>query len=138
MSAIFLLILQCKKVDYLKKLFFILLLCAVNILVAQNVADIHEKYQGYRSRLLDEWLVTSESVEQFGVNIPAMDRRVDSNGKKIWISWRLPGFGVSIGLMFMLFSWHIVRNIMLNKVLGKSLVALWNIPLSEICPFSSA
>ncbi len=72
---------------FLKKLFFILLLCAVNILVAQNVADIHEKYQGYRSRLLDEWLVTSENVEQFGVNIPAMDRRVDSNGKKIWISW---------------------------------------------------
>lgn len=65
----------------------IITLFAANSLLAQNVADIHSKYQDYRVRLLDEWIVTSENVEQFGVNIPAMDRRVDSKGKKIWVSW---------------------------------------------------
>ena len=55
--------------------------------MAQNVDNIHARYEEYRANLLDEWLVTSENVEQFGVNIPAMDRQVDSNGKKIWVSW---------------------------------------------------
>lgn len=46
-----------------------------------------EKYQLYRNRLLDEWIVVSPNVEQFGVNIPAVDRRVDSLGKPKWVSW---------------------------------------------------
>ncbi|MBR5982908.1 MAG: hypothetical protein IK025_04170 [Bacteroidales bacterium] len=71
----------------MKRFVFILLLFVCEIVFSQDVAMIHERYQNYRSRLLDEWLVTSENVEQFGVNIPAMDRRVDSNGKRIWISW---------------------------------------------------
>ena len=65
----------------------ILFMLMSSFAMAQEVADIHAKYQDYRSRLLDDWLVTSENVEQFGVNIPAMDRRVDANGKRIWISW---------------------------------------------------
>ena len=65
----------------------ILFMLMSSLAMAQEVADIHAKYQDYRSRLLDDWLVTSENVEQFGVNIPAMDRRVDANGKRIWISW---------------------------------------------------
>lgn len=65
----------------------IFLLALANLMLAQETADIHSKYQLYRSRLLDDWIVTSENVEQFGVNIPAMDRRLDSNGKRIWISW---------------------------------------------------
>lgn len=74
-------------IDTLKRFVLILLLFVCEIAFSQDIAMIHERYQNYRSRLLDEWLVTSENVEQFGVNIPAMDRRVDSNGKRTWISW---------------------------------------------------
>jgi len=71
----------------LKKSFFILLMFLCEIAFSQDIASIHERYEIYRSRLLDEWMVTSENVEQFGVNIPAMDRRIDDKGNVIWVSW---------------------------------------------------
>ena len=71
----------------MKKCIFILLLFVCEAVLSQDVASIHERYDIYRSRLLDEWLVTSENVEQFGVNIPAMERRVNSKGKVVYVSW---------------------------------------------------
>ena len=56
---------------------------------SQNVGEIHEKYEDYRARLLDSWIVTSENVEQFGVNIPAMESRVSNDDKNVrkWMGW---------------------------------------------------
>lgn len=70
-----------------KSIFIIFVLCA-QVVFAQNIDSLHNKYQVYRMRLLDEWLVTSADVEQMGVNIPAMDsRRSSSSGKRYWVSW---------------------------------------------------
>jgi hypothetical protein len=58
----------------------------VSISIAQEDALL-VKYNNYRDRLLSEWILISPEVEQFGVNIPAVDRRVDSTGKPVWVSW---------------------------------------------------
>lgn len=65
----------------------VLFILLTNIALSQEIADLHSKYQIYRSRLLDEWIVTSENVEQFGVNIPAMDRTLNDTGKITWVGW---------------------------------------------------
>ncbi|MBN2778461.1 MAG: hypothetical protein JXR36_12495 [Bacteroidales bacterium] len=49
--------------------------------------DLMSKYASYRDRLLNEWIVVSPEVEQFGVNIPAVDRKLDSTGNPRWVSW---------------------------------------------------
>lgn len=54
---------------------------------AQNTAGLFDKYVNYRNRLLDEWIIVSPDVEQFGVNIPAVDRILDSLGNPSWVSW---------------------------------------------------
>ena len=64
-------------------LFTILQLCC-SIVYAQ---DITEKYWNYRDRFLNEFILISPNVEEFGTNIPAIDRNVDENNKPIWISW---------------------------------------------------
>lgn len=55
--------------------------------LSQSIDSIHARYEEYRTNLLDDWLVTSENVEQYGVNIPAMERRIDSKGRIFWVSW---------------------------------------------------
>ncbi len=49
--------------------------------------SLFEKYLTYRNRLLNEWIIISPNVEQFGVNIPAVDRKIDTTGKPTWVSW---------------------------------------------------
>lgn len=70
-----------------KLLPFFVLLLASNPFFGQDRISNMEKYHKYRERLLTEFIVTSSNVEQFGVNIPAVDRRVDSAGNVTWISW---------------------------------------------------
>jgi hypothetical protein len=56
-------------------------------LSAQESNSLNLKYIQYRNRLLEEWIIVSPKVEQFGVNIPAVDRRLDVNGIPKWVSW---------------------------------------------------
>jgi len=77
-----------KKVVLLIELLLIICISGVaNPCYSQTNEKLSDKYVNYRNRLLDEWIVISSDVEQFGVNIPAVDRRLDSLGKPIWISW---------------------------------------------------
>lgn len=73
----------------MNKIFIIFLFLLVSTIssVAKAQVSLQDKYVLYRNRLLDEWIVISSDVEQFGVNIPAVDRRLDSLGKPIWVSW---------------------------------------------------
>ncbi|PLX06222.1 MAG: hypothetical protein C0596_17235 [Marinilabiliales bacterium] len=61
------------------------------VILVQNVYGqknaLHNKYIIYRNRLLNEWIVISPNVEQFGVNITAVDRKLDSTGTPKWVSW---------------------------------------------------
>ncbi len=52
-----------------------------------NNQSLIDKYVNYRNRLLNEWIIISSDLEQFGVNIPAVDRRLDSLGNVEWLSW---------------------------------------------------
>ena len=52
-----------------------------------NAQDITEKYWHYRDRVLNEFIFVSADVEEFGTNIPAIDRKHDTTGKAAWISW---------------------------------------------------
>lgn len=64
---------------------FILLFLAfgAEALMSQSLdEDLMEKYQDYRQRLEDEFIVISPDVELYGVNIPAIDRKTDSYGNK--------------------------------------------------------
>lgn len=65
----------------------ILLLLIWSVIYAQNSTELSDKYISYRNRLLDEWIIISPDVEQFGVNIPAVDRIMDSLGNPRWVSW---------------------------------------------------
>lgn len=65
----------------------VLLTTSLITCLSQDNASLSDKYVNYRNRLLSEWIVVSSDVEQFGVNIPAVDRRIDSLGKPIWVSW---------------------------------------------------
>jgi hypothetical protein len=66
-----------------------LLLIFFNILFvnAKDIDNNLDKYHHYRERLLNEFIVVSPNVEQFGVNIPAVDRKLDSADNVKWISW---------------------------------------------------
>lgn len=70
---------------------FFTIISLVNIipveLSAQQSSSLSEKYLNYRNRLLNEWIIISSDVEQFGVNIPAVDRKLDTIGNPKWVSW---------------------------------------------------
>ncbi|MDD3741928.1 MAG: hypothetical protein PHH30_11895 [Bacteroidales bacterium] len=72
---------------YRSIIFIILLLSTCNSIIAQNTSELSDKYVNYRNRLLEEWIIVSPEVEQFGVNIPAVDRILDSLGNPRWVSW---------------------------------------------------
>ncbi len=65
----------------------VLLTTSLMTCLSQDHSSLSDKYVNYRNRLLNEWIVVSSDVEQFGVNIPAVDRRIDSLEKPIWVSW---------------------------------------------------
>ena len=72
------------------KIFVIITFLTINIcnIYAQSPSvDIAQKYNIYRERLLNEWIIVSPNVEQHGTNIPAVDRHIDNKGKVTWISW---------------------------------------------------
>ncbi|MDD2385510.1 MAG: hypothetical protein PHP52_01875 [Bacteroidales bacterium] len=75
---------------FTKTIFLLLLLNVIlhfyNFANAQD-AELMHKYVDYRNRLLNEWVIISPDVEQFGVNIPAVDRRLDTAGNPKWVSW---------------------------------------------------
>ena len=54
---------------------------------SQSDVDIAQKYNIYRQRILNEWIIVSPNVEQFGTNIPALDRQINNDGKITWVSW---------------------------------------------------
>ncbi len=68
-------------------LILVLIICKITIVCAGGTDNNLEKYHRYRERLLNEFIVVSPDVEQFGVNIPAIDRKLDSTGNVRWISW---------------------------------------------------
>lgn len=49
--------------------------------------DITEIYWKYRERVLNEFIVVTNEVEEFGTNIPAIDRNHDKTGRPVWLSW---------------------------------------------------
>ncbi len=65
-------------------LLFLLIPCSI---YTQSEISLMEKYHLYRDRLLTEFILVSPEVEQFGTNIPAIDRRLDSEGNPVWVSW---------------------------------------------------
>lgn len=70
----------------IKKLLFISFLISYSLLCFSNI-QLNEKYNHYRNKLISEWVVVSPNVEQFGTNIPAMDKIIDNEGKVKWVSW---------------------------------------------------
>ena len=68
-------------------LLLVFILCFSLGIYAEKSVSLSEKYVHYRNRLLQEWIMVSSDVEQFGVNIPAVDRRLDTLGNVAWISW---------------------------------------------------
>ena len=69
----------------IKKLLFISFLISYSLLCFSNI-QLNEKYNHYRNKLISEWVVVSPNVEQFGTNIPAMDKIIDNEGKVKWVS----------------------------------------------------
>jgi hypothetical protein len=68
-------------------LLLVFILCFSLGIYAEKSMSLSEKYVRYRNRLLQEWIMVSSDVEQFGVNIPAVDRRLDTLGNVAWVSW---------------------------------------------------
>ncbi|MDD3685790.1 MAG: hypothetical protein PHE56_03385 [Bacteroidales bacterium] len=68
-------------------LLLVFILCFSLGIYAEKSVSLSEKYVLYRNRLLQEWIMISSDVEQFGVNIPAVDRRLDTLGNVAWVSW---------------------------------------------------
>lgn len=64
-----------------------ILIISQNILSSNHDYDLMIKYNNYRDRLLNEFILISPHVEQFGTNLPAVDRKIDSSGNPIWLSW---------------------------------------------------
>ncbi|MDD4235531.1 MAG: hypothetical protein PHF99_05905 [Bacteroidales bacterium] len=62
----------------------VVVLFNLKTLRAQDVTDIYWKY---RERVINEFIVVSDEVEEFGTNIPAIDRNHDNTGRPVWISW---------------------------------------------------
>ncbi|MDY0315748.1 MAG: hypothetical protein RBR32_11800, partial [Bacteroidales bacterium] len=73
------------KIKIIKILFLFTL--STSYIFANTTDSLNAKYINYRNRLLNEWVIICSDVEQFGVNIPAVDRRVDKSGNVDWISW---------------------------------------------------
>jgi len=65
-------------------LFFLVLIVPV---FGQNQHDNLEKYWKYRERLRNRFMVVSENVMEYGVNIPASDIFYKSDSTKSYISW---------------------------------------------------
>jgi hypothetical protein len=65
----------------------VFILCFSLEIYAEKSVSLSDKYVLYRNRLLQEWIMVSSDVEQFGVNIPAVDRRLDTLGNVAWVSW---------------------------------------------------
>jgi hypothetical protein len=62
---------------------FVFLAFGAESLMSQSLEkDLLEKYQDYRQRLENEFIVISPDVELYGVNIPAIDRKTDPYGNK--------------------------------------------------------
>lgn len=59
--------------------------------VAQNQSENLKKYWCYRERLRQDFIVTSENVEEYGVNIPASDINLTTNE----ITWGDGNSGIS-------------------------------------------
>ncbi|MDA3912075.1 MAG: hypothetical protein PF448_12040 [Bacteroidales bacterium] len=63
--------------------FFLFLAFGAEQLLAQSLEqDLLKKYQNYRQRLENEFVVISPDVELYGVNIPAIDRKTDPYGNQ--------------------------------------------------------
>jgi hypothetical protein len=61
--------------------------CFILSVFAQNVeADLMDKYNLYRQRLENEFVLISPSVEHYGVNIPAIDKKTDPYGNQT-LTW---------------------------------------------------
>ena len=65
-------------------LFFLVLIVPV---FGQNQHDNLLKYWKYRERLRNRFMVVSENVMEYGVNIPASDIFYKSDSTKSYISW---------------------------------------------------
>lgn len=73
--------------NYFLSLILIFIVSFPSVIAQNEEVNIDEKYVIYRERLLNDWILISEDVEQFGVNIPAVDRRIDDSGNTLWLSW---------------------------------------------------
>ncbi|NLA25615.1 MAG: hypothetical protein GX879_11680 [Bacteroidales bacterium] len=79
-------------------------------LEAQNTSDLLDKYSHYRDRLLNEFVVVSNNVEEFGVNIPATDRVHDKDGKPYYISWGDGNCNFNHYLGFLATEYRLLKN----------------------------
>lgn len=64
-------------------LYFFISLC----FLSYSEINLNNKYNHYRKKIISEWIVISPYVEQFGTNIPAMDKVINSEGKVELVSW---------------------------------------------------
>ena len=78
-------------------------------LYGENIS-LQDKYNLYRNRILDEWIVVSPNVEQFGTNIPAMERTKDKNGNVTWVSWSDGNANFNHWLGFLATEYRILKN----------------------------
>lgn len=76
------------KLKLLLNIHIVILLIFISLSTkAQTINELNDKYIIYRDRLLNDWIFTSPNVEQFGTNIPAVDKYVDDSRDTKWISW---------------------------------------------------
>ncbi len=102
-------------------------------------AELQNKYISYRDRLLNDWIVVSPNVEQFGVNIPAVDRKIDTAGNPTWISWSDGNSNFNHWLSILALEYRLLKDNQQNydetlKMLVYSLLAIERLDLySEYC-----
>jgi len=77
---------------------------------AQSGDALLDKYAHYRARLFDDFVVVSPDVEDFGVNIPATDRVLDTLGKPVYISWGDGNCNFNHYLGFLATEYRLLKN----------------------------
>lgn len=91
-----------------KNLIFVFIFFGSTLLSANN--DLHQKYLNYRKRLLNEFILVSPNVEQFGTNIPAVDRKLNPDCSVKWLSWSDGNSNFNHWLSILALEYRLLKN----------------------------
>ena len=116
-------------------LLLINLIAVLNLCLSQNTILNNAKYQTYKQRLLNKFVVVSPNVEEFGNNIPAHNYDLDAN----YVGWGDANSNMSNYISILVTEYRLLKNSNRNyietlKQLYYALLALERIDLySEGC-----